>query len=653
MNRLESFGNEEYTFVMDQYKKLLSGFLVKKDITTPYFVGGSPVTLTREDVINLFDRSYKADAYKYTATAKVDGTRFMLFITEPNPNTKEKRFYFIDRDVNIYKLINKENVELNTVKLPKMLLDGEMVFYKNNKAYFNLPQNETDFLSYMVFDILFGPPDLYFNDIFTETFPKFKESVAMSGPVGGVRWDYNSRYQTLNKLFVPSRDNNNLPPMPLSIIESTFFRIELKNINSVGFLTDKNIETQIYKMFTENRKNYYNFLDTKTENKKLIRFHDRLKKIKVSFDGIIFTPIDTSYTFGNWNTYKNVQYKWKPTEEQTVDLAVEKDTNEELIEVSGLNEMQQKVRLFFKGFNRGTKQPELVLYKPRGQTAFGLIPASVEIKQGMVCEFGYNKKLGYFIFSRIRERELPNALKSIQSVMKLVEYPVDINIIQRVLNEGLTDKSRREVLRILGEYLTKNQMNRLLICSGLIDFVDTKQLEVLVSKVDPNNELNLIINSPSKEQFENHRKMFELLNWTFETIEEVDLVKGNKTTRYRYFNELKDIVRIFTRNNTGQENFTIKLKETLGYNILGKLSKYNYNTEHLNFEEPQEIVISNRVIFYDPNGKMLVKLSENTPGTLVDTNIQKNGSSEYLIEFNSTGNNKDDVMNFLKFYINF
>ena len=657
MNKLQKKNNEEYSFVLKEYTKLLSGFLLKKPVEEPYFVGGIPITLERQYFSDLLDKSYKTNDYKYTATAKVDGTRFMLFICESSPVAEKKTFYFIDRDLNIYNLVNKEGRPLEKSKLPKMLLDGEMIFYKDRKSYYNLPQTETDFLSFMVFDILFGPPDLYFNDIFTEQFPRFKESVAMSGPIGSKMWDYKSRYSVLAKMFIPSQQNNQLPPLALSVLGSSFFRIELKQIVSVGDFKDHKVpKDYIYKSFKETRKDYYAFLNKRLDpkDKKGENLNNSLGKIKVDFDGLIFTPIDTGYVFGNWNEYKNYQYKWKPSEEQTVDFAIE-NTNLPKVELEG--KMYSKVKIYFKARDRNSqdKKEILVQYKSNKNTT-ALIPAELDIPDKTIVEFNYMPGPNYFIFSRVRQSLMPNSIRSIMSVIKNVDNPIDINILHKIMKSD-SSKTSGETMKLLKDYLTKEQLNKILLCAGVTNLVPVENQNVIEKELETYNEFDNFRVNILGTDFTKYKAIPEILNWKSETEEFVYLKENKKTTAYKFIPELKDLVRIYTYEEKSKNELLINNPVSEKFEI-NKTTNGN-SLEHLTFDKNGiRIEIETKVVFYDPNGKINMVHSSIFRGKNENNQIIKEFTYPPRVSFYFEVNqenkvNTQELINFLKFYINF
>ena len=193
MNELSPV-DPEYKRVLSSYYDLIKTSILRQD--KEEFIGGLPITLLRRHVINLLQKSRKYLGYsKYTVTSKVDGTRLLMFINEKDPNDDSRRkVHFIDRSLKIYTLSNKEKHYLNSVRGPKMILDGELVFFKGGQSHYYLPSSDTEYLSFMIFDILYGPTSVKIEDIMMDTQSRYGSANAMAGPTGGKQWDYGRRY---------------------------------------------------------------------------------------------------------------------------------------------------------------------------------------------------------------------------------------------------------------------------------------------------------------------------------------------------------------------------------------------------------------------------------------------------------------------------
>ena len=123
-------------------------------------------------------------------------------------------------------------------------------------------------------------------------------------------------------------------------------------------------------------------MSTKSDGKTL---NDKLKKSKLEFDGLIFTPIDTEYVTENWNKFMNTQYKWKPPKEQTIDFYV-KNTGR-TIKLKGQVKDYRVVELYV--LSRGNLAPFNF-----EDSSEGLVDAQYIVKDGTMAEFDFLINIG-------------------------------------------------------------------------------------------------------------------------------------------------------------------------------------------------------------------------------------------------------------------
>ena len=146
-----------------------------------------------------------------------------MFINEKDPNDDSRRkVHFIDRSLKIYTLSNKEKHYLNSVRGPKMILDGELVFFKGGQSHYYLPSSDTDYLSSW-FSIYSCPTSVKIEDVMMDTQPKYGSANAIAGPIGGKQWDYARRYFILKNLIMPTKDNADFPVSLVLIVN--FFEL--------------------------------------------------------------------------------------------------------------------------------------------------------------------------------------------------------------------------------------------------------------------------------------------------------------------------------------------------------------------------------------------------------------------------------------------
>lgn len=255
-----SVNNQEYLYILDDYLKL-----TKQPTNNRQFIGGMPVTLEN----GCFKELLRTDAnnnYSYHITLKVDGERYLMFLSSWG------EIFFIDRLLNFYIFVNTSGERLSRITgVPPFLMDGEMVFMNNTYEF-------------LIFDLLFAQNEEY------------------------ILMDYYKRYDsikyllnTLLKDYLNSFNNN--------------IQVSAKKWYSISTILETN--------------NIYSYITNKTNEK-------RTTKLKA--DGLILQPFDTNYIpFGPWNKYNNVQFKWKPLEDQTIDFRIKivSDSKWELLTRAG------------------------------------------------------------------------------------------------------------------------------------------------------------------------------------------------------------------------------------------------------------------------------------------------------------------------------
>lgn len=461
------------TKIQEQFHDLVKKFLTKNEnYDTSKFIGGLPVTLEREDVFNLLTRDSNGK-FKYTVTQKVDGTRMLMYIGYDMGN-KERVVCFVDRNMKLYTVRDSTRSILPYVNSREMLLDGELVFFDSEgKSHKDLESRYVKGVSFMAFDILFGPEDIKIN---SDGSKHMGQSFSMMVPDTGIlktyKWPYISRYDVLHKLIVPSDFNRNEPVLTEAFKNTNWFNIEIKPIY---FLNDIKNNVVLYNstksgylqnMLSSSRKDFYNMLMNKY-GKQVNVFIRR----SLELDGLIFTSADTLYTIGNWNKMMTTQYKWKPVEQQTVDLLIKKQSDD------------TTARLFVS--KQGNIEPFQVNYK----NVSAIVPP--EVANNSVAEFSIDQS-GDFIFKEVRsDKKFPNALRTVLNVINSFKNPVNINELHYFLNiERLGRKDLEKVLNY-------SSRNKLLQCASYYKDVstlsskDSETIKEMINLAHSNSELEL------------------------------------------------------------------------------------------------------------------------------------------------------------------
>jgi len=647
MNELSS-ADPEYNKVLSSYYDLVKTSILRQD--KEEFVGGLPITLLRRHVINLLQKSRKYPGYsKYTVTSKVDGTRLLMFINEKDPTDDTRRkVHFIDRSLKIYTLSNKEKYSLNSVKGPKMILDGELVFFKGNQSHYYLPSSDTEYLSFMIFDILYGPISVKLEDPMMDTQPKYGSANAMAGPIGGKQWDYGRRYYILKNLIMPTSDNGNFPPLSLEFMNSKFFRIELKQITYISELNDSPVEASIHSSLETYRSKYYDFLNTKSTSKVL---NDKLKKCKLEFDGLIFTPIDTEYITENWNKFMNTQYKWKPPKEQTIDFYVL--NTGKVVKLKGQVKDYKVVNLYV--LSRGTLAPFNF-----ENSSEGIVDSQYLIKDGTIAEFGFSEKHKKFMFNRLRlDKDKPNAWRTAETVKESILSPVDINMLPK-LYSGDVDS----VAILASEYVTRQQKNRLLLCTGSLKFLTdaaqttieqmlqfkrkTKEaeLEVRLGKIKGTN----FNTGLSLGKYIDTNKLFDGMGWRNSVTNYVDAQSDSVRTRYQFIQNV-GLVKLDSIVKQSVTKLDISLSHLGSFDIRFSSALEKQSDQTVTYEKAKRLTEKKRISYFDPNGAIRVDLTEVNLLKLEDGKFKRTGSTEFQIEFEILSESMSSVMKFLEYYI--
>ena len=230
----------------------------------------------------------------------------------------------------IYTVRNDIRDTLPYVNSREMLLDGELVFFdREGVSHKELESRYVKGVSFMAFDILFGPENIDISSVDNSKVigQAFSFTVPDDGNLKTFPWTYINRYDILHKLIVPSKFNKSEPILTEAFKEVNWFNIELKpiyfldSITSNKILYNKSNTGYLQRLLKKNREEFYRELKTKYDKDANVFIRKSLK-----LDGLIFTASDTLYTIGSWDKLSTTQYKWKPADEQTIDMLVRKET---------------------------------------------------------------------------------------------------------------------------------------------------------------------------------------------------------------------------------------------------------------------------------------------------------------------------------------
>jgi hypothetical protein len=554
--------------LIKHFEKFVSNMLARnKNYDIKRFIGGLPITLEKKDVINLskldpFGKSF------YTVTQKVDGTRVLMYIGPRIGDSPKRVLCFVDRNMNLYTLRNKERDVLPYVDIrEEMLLDGELVFFNSEgNSFKELEFREVTGVSFMAFDILYGPSTV--NTVNKETI--LGQSVSMILPFDNIPratpWTYIQRYDILYKLIeTPPYSPDMVPKLTFALKDIPWFNIELKPIyflSSIppeimfnGIYNDINTAFLQYNLKIK-RKSHYALLKKKYEKSNTSVFVSK----RLVLDGLIFTSTKTLYTIGTWNKFDTEQFKWKPQNEQTIDLKIKK-----------ISKTTANVLV--------TSNKEEVLFQKAYKPVIVSIPEI--IKDGEIVEFKFNKNGDFEIKDVRKDKKTPNSLNTVLNVINSFKNPVVIKDLYYFFN-----KSHKESLKKILEYSSKNKLLNCIALNGKIKYipdVQEKSIKEMISTIDPStdNEVELRLGiigkgfNPhiSREEFIAYLNIVRGLKFV-ENIEDfVDLYNeyedGNVRirTRHKYSKEFEKYILLDSINKKRILNVDVNLKAIAGFDV--------------------------------------------------------------------------------------
>lgn len=629
--------------VEQQFQKLVTNFLAKnKNYDITKFIGGLPVTLERSDMAHLMTKG-RDNKSKYTVTQKVDGTRVLMYIG-PDSETatiKQRTVCFVDRNMKIYTVRNDTRDILPYVNSPEMLLDGEIVFFdQNGNAHKELESRYVKGVSFMTFDILFGPENIDVNSENEKIIgQEFSFIVPEDGKLKTFPWQYINRYDILHKLIIPSKFNKSEPILTAAFKSVNWFNIELKPIYFLESLKTNRIlynESKtgyLQTLLSGNRRDFYNFL-MKTYNKQINIF---IKKT-LNLDGLIFTAADTLYTIGSWDKLLTTQYKWKPSNEQTVDLLVRKVS-------------PQAAGLFVsKGRNI---EPYQVNYKQV------IVEVPQNVKDDDVAEF-YLDQSGRFIFKELRkDKKTPNALRTVLNVMNSFKNPVIINDLYYFLNLS-ENSSKAEIKKVL-EYSTKTKLLQCVANYKTMNLLESKQLNLIndmIKNVNVNKEIEVELRfgilkqafNPkiSKQSFIDILRKVESFGFPKKVDDFIDVYSENIRTRYIFSNEFGKYVFFDSIIKNRISKIDISMQNVINYDIRIAMSSEvkvkQYNTTGESYRKY-------RLSFTEPNGLFRLDFTAITSGDYSNRNFVMNKDSnetfQIEIEFLKNDININNLFKFI------
>ena len=577
--------------IEEKFHNLVRKFLTKNDdYDVTKFIGGLPVTLERNDIFDLLLKNSRGN-YKYTVTQKVDGTRMLMYIGLDMGN-KDRVVCFIDRNMKIYTIRDSSRSILPYINSREMLIDGELVFFDSDgNSYKDLESSRVKGVSFMAFDMLFGPENIDINPDGTKLIgQEFSMMVPEDGILRSYEWKYISRYDILHKLIIPSKFNKEEPILTRAFKDTNWFNIELKPIYFLDAIKDKVVlynntkSGYLQTLLSKQRKEFYGML----MNKYAKNINVFTKKA-LELDGLIFTADDTLYTIGSWNKLLSIQFKWKPVEQQTVDLLIKKSRPKDSV-----------AQLFIS--KKGKIEPFQVNYR----TVLANVPENVS--DNSIGEFSIDSS-GNFIFKEIRQdKKIPNALKTVLNVINSFKNPVNINELHYFLH--LASLGKKDLEKIL-KYSSKTKLLQCVTYYKGISSLkqeDATVIQEMIKTSFDSKDLELELRLGKLDKFFNPRIFKDRFDSLLSKAEQfkfkknvdkfVDVYSDKVRTRYLFSEDFKRYVFFESIIKNRIKNLDLKTDSFLGNDIRVALSS-EINVKEYN--ETGEAYSKNRISFTEPN----------------------------------------------------
>jgi len=445
MNQLSG---TKYQKIKNHINTLLEGLGLKSG----EYPGGQPIHINQEDISDLLKKD-SLGKYRYSMTLKEDGVRYILFsgplVSKPgrvgNADTragpKDRRYrrpYFVNR---IFEIFELDDPEIMFESRSSFILDGEIITYKTIKgdkpdkrklkASFNLANKQIKHITFSVFDAMMLNGKSILNTNFDYRIKAAADLISFS------------RKST-------PKNKKKLLPSGTSVISTRKFRTDKKGNKIIDTDTVPILQTKY------NEENFSGFdivVPTPTsiaELKKsigdpykwLIKHTKQLSKYKVPYDGIIFVP-NMPYVIGAWKQCKNIQYKWKPTEEATIDVVYTKN---------------KKGKVSFK--SKGGFSVDDLLTKVTGDIPVGL-------ESGSVIEIMYFRNTTKaWEFKQVRSDKQQKNANSRIVIQRVMNEPLELSVLRDFMVNPKDDKIRNRLMN----YLSREKIwSSILYVKGVIN----------------------------------------------------------------------------------------------------------------------------------------------------------------------------------------
>ncbi len=414
--------------------------------------------------------------------------------------SKSGIIYFIDRITNFFYFRRPDKTIVALQPSPFVFLfDGELVFHEQTQRW-----------EFLIFDVLFY---------------EYRGKV--------INWMNNNYY---DRLFIIDKAMTELPIRDIDLTVKTWIPIEaIKETNNI-----------------------YQYVIDRTNQDR-----DLLRKPRLKDDGLILQPFDGAYIpFREWNVYNNVQFKWKPPEQLTIDfkLHIPQDSNQWWL-------MTKTNQNFNVKQKRGDPLKAIIIPKQSDLAKY---------KDGDVIECKLDLEVyEHNVFIPIAKREDKtegNSLQTIMSTMSAIENNLKLDDLKPAILSVLSGNNIENILKF-------QPMSTLVLCSLDMFFIDSeiksiqKIYNIYVEEFEGVEVFSELLRSHNKFGQTNEKYELEFRVFPYTTSNKESI---KKFTYYYFFDYMKK------SGYKHQHEFTIDL-------ILNEYTKdrtYRSTYTDFNFKNP-------------------------------------------------------------------
>ena len=337
---------------------------------------------------------------------------------------------------------------------------------------------------------------------------------------------------------------------------------------------------------------------------------------KIKLDGLIFTASDTLYNIGAWNRLDTVQFKWKPNDEQSVDLLVVKTGNGNIIKFA---DRDGSVKAWTK--KNGESYRNVTVNVPD------------YVNTNTIVEFQVISR-NNFKFKNVRkDKNRPNTLKTVLNVIRSVENPVDINDLYYFANIG-KGSTKEELIKLLS-YSSRANLLRCISTSNMtqiLENTDTINIQKQLNKIGIKDiEVEFRLGKLTKTGSFNPNINEEMYNKSMRLIEGYNMKKtveyyvdaysdelAGIRTRHIYSNDFKKFIILESIIKKRLNDINIDMSKIWDSDIRISTSTETRITDYVTSGNYN---LKQRTSYIDPSETFRVDFTVISDGKLIDRNF--------------------------------